>query len=135
MTVRLTIAYGDEVTEMGEYGSHAAAYAALTTPDVLTPDVVFIQELDAPEQSTWGQVMDGDEVVAPDSTCWRVEASLRSPDGQVLPRGTVVISRSVLAGRRELQFDVTPDMPVMRRPGVLSAVAQLLHDVGLWGPR
>ena len=38
-------------------------------------------------------------------------------------------------GQRELIFAVTPDMPIMRRPGVLSAAAQLLHDVGLWGGR
>jgi len=137
MTVRLTTLYRHSGRiEVEEFGGHAAAYMHLLNPEVAVPDLVVIQELDAPEPSTWGQVMDGDEVVAPDSSPWMVEASLRSPDGQVMPRGTVVLFRTAeLGGRHELQFDVTPDMPIMRRPGVLSAAAQLLHDVGLWSGR
>jgi hypothetical protein len=124
MTVRLTVRYGDRVS-VEEYASHAAAYFTLVEPHVKTADLVVLQELDAPEETTWGQVNDGDEIIAPDGSCWRLEGS--SGDGQVY--------LAAIDDGRPLTFAVTDDMPIRRRPGVLSAAAQLLHDVGLWSGR
>ncbi len=131
MTVRLTIRYNHSDTVIvNEFESHAAAYWTLTHPHVETADLVVLQELDAPEPSTWGQVRTGDEVVAPDGSLWRVDGAL----GDHNPCTNDVRITS-LDGSRDLTFPVTPDMPIMRRPGVLSAAAQLLHDVGLWSGR
>lgn len=124
MTVRLTVRYGDDVV-VDEFENHDAAYWTLTHPHVKTPDLVVIQELDAPVKSTWGEVKAGDEVLAPDGSLWRCVDELDA--------GRVAVQS--LDQTRELIFNVTPDMPIMRRPGVLSAATQLLHDVGLWSGR
>lgn len=129
MTVRLTIRYNHSDTVIvNEFESHAAAYWTLTHPHVETADLVVLQELDAPEPSTWGQVRTGDEVVAPDGSLWWVDTMVA--DDMPHPVGL-----TSLDGQRQLAFNVTDDMPIMRRPGVLSAAAQLLHDVGLWSGR
>ena len=131
MTVRLTVRYNHSDTVIvNEFENHAAAYWTLTHPHVETADLVVLQELDAPEPSTWGQVHTGDEVVAPDGSLWRVDGAL----GDHNPC-TNDVGLTSLDGQRQLTFAVTPDMPIMCRPGVLSAAAQLLHDVGLWGGR
>lgn len=126
MTVRLTVHYRHNAkTMVTEFGNHAEAYASLVTPHVETADLVVIQELDAPEETIWDKVFDGDEIIAPDGSCWRLEHS----DGN----GQVYLA--AIDDGRPLTFAVTGDMPIRRRPGVLSAAAQLLHDVGLWSGR
>lgn len=127
MTVRLTIVYGDS-TVVEEFENFSAASGRLADPWMDPPSLVVIQELDAPEPSTWGQVHTGDEVVAPDGSLWRVDTIVDDD----MPRPVGLTS---LDGQRQLAFNVTDDMPIMRRPGVLSAAAQLLHDVGLWSGR
>ena len=129
MTVRLTIVYGDS-TVVEEFENFPAASGRLADPWMDPPSLVVIQELDVPEPSTWGQVRQGDEVVAPDGSLWRVDGAL----GDHNPC-TNDVGLTSLDGQRQLTFAVTPDMPIMCRPGVLSAAAQLLHDVGLWGGR
>jgi hypothetical protein len=131
VTVRLTVHYRHSAkTMVTEFGNHADAYASLVSPHVQTADLVVVQELDAPEETVWGRVMTGDEVVAPDGSLWRVEGAL----GDHNPC-TNDVGLTSLDGSRSLTFAVTPEMPVRRRPGVLSAAAQLLHDVGLWSGR
>lgn len=131
MTWRLTVSANgaiasEEYAESGEVRD--AAVGALRGGATL----VVVQELDAPEESTWGQVRNGDEVLAPDSTCWTVVDDLYV-DGVPQPVGAVRLERRVSSDLQELTFSVAWDMPIMRRPGVLSAAAQLLHDVGLYG--
>lgn len=127
MTFRLTISTGDAVTAQ-EYASRGEVQDALA--GALQPGVTLavVQELDAPEPSTWGQVHVGDEVLAPDGSLWIVDTKV--DDGAPYPVGLTSLDRT-----RQLAFNVTDDMPIMRRPGVLSAAAQLLHDVGLWSGR
>lgn len=125
MTVRLTVRYGDRVS-VEEYASHAAAYFTLTEPHVKTADMVVLQELDAPEETIWGKVHGGDEIIAPDGSCWRLEHVEGFGNG----RGQVYLA--AIDDGRPLTFSVTPEMPVRRRPGMLSVAAQLLHDMGLW---
>lgn len=127
MSWRLTISNGTAlaVQEYAEQGDVQDALAGALQPGVT---LAVVQELDAPEPSTWGQVRQGDEVVAPDGSLWWVDTIV--DDDMPHPVGL-----TSLDGQRQLAFNVTPDMPIMRRPGVLSAAAQLLHDVGLWGGR
>lgn len=130
MTVRLTVHYRHNAkTMVSEFGNHADAYASLVSPYVQTADLVVIQELDAPEETTWGKVREGDEIIAPDGSCWRLERIEGVGDG----RGQVYLA--AIDDGRPLTFPTTPEMPIRRRPGVLTAAAQLLHDVGLWSGR
>ena len=130
MTVRLTMQYSDGETEIEEYEDFSAVLRYIVGPleHPGRPTLMVMQELDAPEESTWGQVRAGDEVVAPDGSLWIVDTM--SVEGSPFPVGL-----TSLDGSRQLAFNVTDDMPIMRRPGVLSAAAQLLHDVGLWNGR
>lgn len=127
MSWRLTISNGTAlaVQEYAEQGDVQDALAGALQPGVT---LAVVQELDAPEPSTWGQVRQGDEVVAPDGSLWWVDTIVDDD----MPRPVGLTS---LDGQRQLAFNVTDDMPIMRRPGVLSAAAQLLHDVGLWSGR
>jgi hypothetical protein len=124
VTFRLTIAAGDAIaaTDYPTRGDVHDAFAGAWQRGVT---LAVVQELDAPEETTWGQVNDGDEIIAPDGSCWRLEGS--SGNGQVY--------LAAIDDGRPLTFAVTDDMPIRRRPGVLSAAAQLLHDVGLWSGR
>jgi hypothetical protein len=122
VTFRLTIATGDAIvaTDYPTRGDVHDAFAGAWQPGVT---LAVVQELEAPEPTTWGTVQAGDEIIAPDNSCWRLESS--SGDGQVY---LVAIDDG-----RPLTFSVTDDMPIRRRPGVLTAAVQLLHDVGLCG--
>jgi hypothetical protein len=124
VTFRLTIAAGDAIAAM-DYPTRGDVHDAFAGAWQRGVTLAVVQELDAPEETTWGQVNDGDEIIAPDGSCWRLEGS--SGGGQVY---LVAIDDG-----RPLTFAVTDDMPIRRRPGVLSAAAQLLHDVGLWSGR
>lgn len=134
MTVRLTIQFSSDDTEVTEFEDFARVMDYLVGPLQFPgrPTLMVMQELDAPTESTWGQVMVGDEVVAPDGTCWMVERDLRDANGVVAFHSNILLTRGVPSGQRKLEFVVTANMPVMRRSGMLSAAAQLLHDVGLW---
>ena len=79
MTVRLTIVY-DDSTVVEEFENFSAASGRLADPWMDPPSLVVLQELDAPEPSTWGQVRQGDEVVAPDGSLWRCNDEL-TPEG------------------------------------------------------
>jgi hypothetical protein len=109
-----------------EFGNHADAYDSLDSSYVQTADLVVIQALDAPEETIWGRVNEGDEIIAPDNSCWRFEGF--DPD-------VSHVRLTAIDDGRPLTFSVAPDMPIRRRPGVLTAAAQLLHDVGLWSGR
>lgn len=130
MTVRLTIHYSSDNVEVTEFENFARVLDYLVGPLEYPgePTLLAMQTLDAPVESTWGQVKVGDEVLAPDGSLWWVDTKV--DDDMPYPVGL-----TSLDGKRTLAFSVTDDMPIMRRPGVLSAAAQLLHDVGLWSGR
>jgi hypothetical protein len=128
MTVRLTIQWNDpKGASVEEYDTMAAALDRLADPWMDAPDMVVLQELTAPEPTTWGRVREGDEIIAPDNSCWRLERIEGVGDG----RGQVYLA--AIDDGRPLTFPTTPEMPIRRRPGVLTAAVQLLHDVGLYG--
>lgn len=121
MTVRLTLHHLDGTVMVEEHSSiESAGHRVLRSGTV---KLAVIQELDAPEPTTWGKVNEGDEIIAPDNTCWRFEGN--GGDGRV--------HLAAIDDGRPLTFPVRPDMPIRRRPGVLTAAVQLLHDVGLHG--
>lgn len=125
MTVRLTIQYSSNNHEVVEYENLDQLMRYLVGPLQYPghPNLIVIQELDAPEETTWGHVSEGDEIIAPDGSCWMLEKS--SGDGRVY--------LAAIDDGRPLTFPVTPNMPIRRRPGVLTAATQLLRDVGLYG--
>lgn len=125
MTVRLTISTGNGIA-VQEYADRGDALDALHGAYQPGVTLLVLQELDAPEPSTWGQMLEGDEVVAPDGSLWWFDGF--DPD-------VSHVQLTSLDRQRQLRFPITPDMPIMRRPGVLSAAAQLLYDVGLWSGR
>lgn len=122
MTFRLTIAAGDAIAA-ADYSTRGDVHDAFAGAWQRGVTLAVVQELEAPEATTWGKVNDGDEIIAPDNSCWRLERS--GGDGRVY---LVAIDDG-----RPLTFSVTDDMPIRRRPGVLTAAVQLLHDVGLHG--
>jgi hypothetical protein len=107
-----------------EFATMATALGRLSDPWMDSPNLVVLQELEAPEPTTWGKVNEGDEIIAPDNSCWRFEGF--DPD-------VSHVRLTAIDDGRPLTFSVTDDMPIRRRPGVLTAAVQLLHDVGLYG--
>lgn len=127
MTFRLTIAAGDAIAAM-DYPTRGDVHDAFAGAWQRGVTLAVVQELDAPEETTWGQVKEGDEIIAPDGSCWRFER-------REVMFGRDQVYLAAIDDGRPLTFSVTPEMPVRRRPGVLSAATQLLHDVGLWSGR
>jgi len=123
MTVRLTVATDDAIRSM-DYAERREALHDLI--DAWQPNVrmVVLRELDAPEEITWGRVREGDEIIAPDGSCWMFEGF--DPD-------VSHVRLTAVTDGRPLAFPVTPNMPIRRRPGVLTAAVQLVHDLGLCG--
>lgn len=122
MTFRLTIAAGDAIAA-ADYPTRGDVQDAFAGAWQRGITLAVIQELEPPEPTTWGKVREGDEIIAPDNTCWRFECN--GEDGKV--------HLAAIDDGRPLTFPVRPDMPIRRRPGVLTAAVQLLHDVGLHG--
>jgi hypothetical protein len=125
MTFRLTIAAGDAIAA-ADYPTRGDVHDAFAGAWQRGITLAVIQELEPPEPTTWGTVQEGDEIIAPDNTCWRFERR------EVLFGKDLVYLVAIDDGQ-PLTFSVTPDMPIRRRPGVLTAAVQLLHDVGLHG--
>jgi len=125
MTVRLTIATSDAIRSMdyAGWGDAMDAFVGAWQPGVR---MAVLRELDAPEETAWGQVNEGDEIIAPDGSCWTLERR-----DVAFGRGQVYLV--AIDDGRPLTFPVTPNMPIRRRPGVLTAATQLLRDVGLYG--
>lgn len=128
MTVRLTIAlpaprYVAEYATFGEaFDAAQDAYAAGGA------DLLLLQHLRPPHDTVWAAASEGDEVVAPDNSCWRVERAL---DGAITTAVDGTVKLVSLDGAHTLEFPVTGDMPIRLRAGVLTECAQLLADVGL----
>lgn len=125
MNFRLTIATGDAIAA-ADYSTRGDVHDAFAGAWQRGVTLALVQELGAPELTTWGKVREGDEIIAPDNSCWQFER-------REVMFGKDQVYLVAIDDGRPLTFPVTPDMEIRRRPGVLTAAVQLLHDVGLCG--
>ncbi len=123
MTVRLMLLdrQGRRVVEDYDTGQEALEAAPSKWMARVGLSIVALAE---PEQATWNQVSEGDEVIAPDSTAWTVETV-------TLAEGLWRFDLVNVHDGQELTTTPRPDATVQRRPGPIAAVRQMLAEAGM----
>lgn len=125
-TFRMIAVESDGTRHVQEFDDYPAVLQALTgrVPWHDCPLAVTIQQLPAFVPVPWSEVVEGDEVYAPDGSVWLVGGVARNMDP---PSYTIVH----VLDDREVTTTPRPDAEVRRRPGPIAMVRQMLADAGM----
>lgn len=126
MTYRLTILDEGGQFHVQELDDYAAVMTSMTglVPWEDCPKAITVRQLEPWEPTTWSQITSGDEVQAPDGSCWMVDEVKTVNSAWAY---TIVNVRD----GREVTTTPNPAAAVKRRPGQLTAMRKMLADGGI----